>query len=444
MEEQLFKKSYLGIKRVLKKAYESKYYRTLLDEAGINPDDEFEYEDFKRIRITTKNEYDENKFDMFTYSISGFSKEEYQKIEDGDEKDLYLEKYGLLLKITSGSTGQPLEVLKSTKDMDKDYLSLNIQRRRLTDYDFSGKFMWIWPVNPYTLKYFNMNCDVNEAREVNKYGYQFFLYEHSDENMHKLYQSIIDNDCEWMTSSPSVLYKLAEYTEKSQLTPLALKYIECHSEKMYDWQKEKISEVFGVTPVSMYSSNEIQFMGAVCERGKLHLFSNICFVEFIDSRKKDTKEICVTSLNYTDVPVIRYKLGDCGDWDMEVECDCRLHKYPAVKLSGFRTNDFLITKRGTLMEPFVIVDSIYYLACDFNLEIKQYKVIERAYDRFDYFLPRAVIEGNKDRIEEYEKNYLEYVLKYPITVSVKAFEDELSQALGMKYRYFEVKFDEAK
>ena len=444
MEEKLFAKSYSSIKRVLKKAYKSHYYKMLLDEAGINPDEDFTYEDFKRIRITTKNEFNKNKFDMFTDSISDFSEEEYQKIENGEEKDLYFEKYGLILKVTSGSTGQPLEVLKSTNDMNRDYLALSMQRRRLTDYDFSGKFMWIWPINPYTIKYFNMSCDVNGVREVNKHGYQFFLYEHSNENMYKLYHSIIDNDCEWLTSSPSVLFKLAEYIEGSGLKPLNLKYIECHSEKMYDWQKDKITEVFGVTPVSMYSSNEIQFMGAVCDKGKLHIFSNTCFVEFIESRKEGTKEICVTSLNYTDIPVIRYKLGDCGDWDMTEECNCRLHKYPTVKLSGFRTNDFLVTKNETLMEPFVIADSIYFVTCDLKLEIKQYKVVERKYDLFEYYLPRVIIERNKDAIEVYVRNYLEYILKYPVTVTVKPFEDEISLIMGMKYRYFEVKLEDTK
>lgn len=442
MEEQLFKKSYSHIKKILKKAYESKYYRKLLDEAGINPDADFEYKDFKRIKVTTKNDYNKNKFDMFTDSVCGFSKEEYQKIRDGNEKDLYLEKYGFVLKVTSGSTGQPLEVLKSSKDIDKDYLSLNIQRRRLTNYDFSDKFMWIWPVNPYTIKYFNMNCNVNTPRKINKYGYQFFLYEHSDENMNKLYQALIDNHCKWMTSSPSVLYKLAEYIEKSKLKAPVLKYIECHSEKMYDWQKNKIVEIFGVTPINIYSSNEIQFMGAVCGKGRLHLFSNTCFVEFIDSKKEGIKEICVTSLNYTDLPIIRYKLGDCGDWDMDTECDCSLHNYPLAKLNGFRVNDFLITKNQTLMEPFVIVDSIYFIACDLGLEIKQYKVIQRTYDRFDYYLPKKVIGTNKDNIEDYGEKYLECVLKYSVTINVKPFEDEGSLVSGMKYRYFEVKLDE--
>ena len=441
MEELLFNKSYLRIKKVLKKAYEAPYYKELLDEAGINPEDDFNYEKFKKIRITSKNEFNEHKYDMFTNSVNDFSMEEYCRIEDGDEKALYLEDRGLSLKVTSGSTGQPLEVFKSFKDMDKDYLSLNIQRRRLTDYDFSGKFMWIWPVNPYTARYFNISCDVNQAREVNKYGYQYFLFEHSDENMRKLYIALREYNCEWMTSSPSVLYKLAEYIQKSGADSLKLKYIECHSEKLYDWQKEKIFEVFGVTPVSIYSSNEIQFMGAVCENGKLHIFSNTCFVEFIDSKKEGTKEICVTSLNYMDVPVIRYKLGDCGDWDMDGDCGCELHKYPAVKLSGFRTNDFLVTKYGTLMEPFVIVDSIYFLHCDMGVEIKQYKVIERDYDVFDYYLPSILIMENTKMIEEFEKNYLEFVLKYPVTVNVKPFEEEVAMTSGMKYRYFEVRLD---
>ena len=441
MEEKLFKKYYSQIKKILKKAYEAEYYKKLIDEANIDLNTDFEYEDFKRIRFSTKNDYNDNKFEMFTSGMEGFSKEEYLKIEESDMKDSYLENHGLLLKVTSGSTGQPLEVLKSSKDIDKDYLSLNLQRRKLTDYDFTGKFIWIWPINPYTIKYFNLDCEVNEVKEVNKYGYQFFLYEHSDENMSKLYHALIDNQCEWMTSSPSVLFKLAEFISKYKLNPPTLKYIECHSEKMYDWQKETIADIFGVVPVSIYSSNEIQFMGAVCEKGNLHLFSNACFVEFIESQKTATKEICVTSLNYTNIPVIRYKLGDCGDWNTETECNCKLHKYPSVKLSGFRTNDFLITKNNTYMEPFVISDSIFFLFYYLHLEIRQYKVIERDYDTFEYYLPKKILEENNEAIIEFIQNYLAYVLKYPVTVTTKAYEDEKSFSSGIKYRYFEVKLD---
>ena len=441
MEEQLFEKYYSQIKKILKKAYEAEYYKKLIDEADIDLDSDFKYEDFKRIKFSTKNDYNENKFEMFTSGFEEFSKEEYLKLKDGNIQDNYLRDHGLLLKVTSGSTGQPLEVLKSCRDVNKDYLSLNIQRRKLTDYDFAGKFIWIWPVNPYTIKYFNMGCDVNQIREVNQYGYQFFLYEHSNANIGKLYQALVDNQCEWVTSSPSVLFKLAKYIKEYKLEPPFLKYIECHSEKMYDWQRETIVDVFGVVPVSIYSSNEIQFMGAVCEKGNLHLFSNTCFVEFIESQKEETREICVTSFNYTDVPMIRYKLGDCGDWNKELKCDCKLYKYPSVKLSGFRTNDFLVTKNHTYMEPFVIVDSIYYLSCNFNLEIKQYKVIECDYDKFEYYMPKKLLEENSQAIVEFLQNYLAYILKYSVTVTMKAYEDEKSFSFGMKYRYFEVKLD---
>ena len=441
MEEKIFKKCSSQIKRVLKKAYESDYYRKLIDDANIDLDSDLEYEDFKRIKCSTKNDYNENRFEMFAGKMDGFSKEEYLKLEDRGMKNNYLSRNGLQLKVTSGSTGQPLEVLKSDRDMYKDYLSLNIQRRKLTDYDFTGMFIWVWPVNPYTIKYFDIDCDVNEVRKVNKYGYQFFLYEHSDENFKKLYHALIDNKCEWMTSSPSVLCKLAEYISKYKLNPPVLKYIECHSEKLYDWQKKTIFNVFGVVPVSIYSSNEIQFMGAVCEKGNLHLFSNTCFVEFIESHKKRTKEICVTSLNYTDVPVIRYRLGDCGDWNSEVECDCKLHKYPIVKLNGFRTNDFLITKNNTYMEPFVITDSVFFLFSKFDLVINEYKVIERDYDKFEYYLPKMILKKNKEAITEFLQDYLTCILKYPVNVTIKAYEDEESLSLGKKYRYFEVKFD---
>lgn len=443
VERELFYKNYSQIKKILKKAYETQYYKELIDGAHIDLERDIQYEDFLRIKCSSKNDYHENKFQMCTGELALFLQKEYQDHEEIREKDACLKEHGLQLKVTSGSTGQPLEVLKSNQDIAKDYLSLNMHRRRLTNYDFTGKFMWVWPANPYTVEFFNSICEMNTAIVVNKYGYQFFLYEHSEDNMEKLYRAMIDCQCEWLTSSPSVLYNFANYICEKELTPPELKYIECHSEKLYDWQRETIKSVFKIDPISIYSSNEIQFIGTICEQGNLHIFSNSCFVEFINSTKTQSKEICVTSLLYTDLPIIRYKLGDCGDWLEEGRCSCDFCKYPAAKLSGFRTNDFIITKNGTYMEPFVIVDSIFFLLHIFRIEIKEYKVVECAYDKFEYYLPKAILQKYNDIIIPFIHNYLSYVLDYPITVVTKEYEADTSVAVGMKYRYFEVRMDDS-
>ena len=94
------------------------------------------------------------------------------------------------------------------------------------------------------------------------------------------------------------------------------------------------------------------------------------------------------------------------------------------------------------MEPFVIVDSIFFLFYNFHIEINQYKVIQRNFDNFEYYLPRKVLDENNNAIIEFVQNYLSYILKYPVTVTTKAYEDEKTFSSGMKYKYFEVKLEQ--
>lgn len=437
MEEKNFIENYSKIKNIVCNAYKAPYFKILIDNSGIDISKDFTYDDFRKIEYTTKNNYNDNKFDMFTNQLDGFTKENYDKFENGKTKQQFVRKYNLQFRITSGSTGQPLEVFKGMKDDKKDYIALNMHRRKLTNYEFNGVFMWIWPVNPYTVKFYNYTYSVNEPVHINKYGYQFFLFEHADENLRKLYDALINIKCEWVTSSPTALCSLINYIKKNDLSAPSLKYIECHSEKLYDWQREMITDAFGINPISIYSSNEVQFMGAVCECGNLHVFTNDCFVEFVDT-VADVKELCVTSLNYKDVPIIRYKLGDCGEWAENQKCNCKLHKYPIINLKGYRVNDFLVTKNNTLVEPFVIADSIYYISNTFNVEIKQHKVVEKRFDLFEYYLDTSLFCSGISKVKDFLEYYLMVVLGYNITVEIMDFKSESSIYKGRKYKYFEV------
>lgn len=438
--EREFKKNEKKIKEILKIAFSTKYYGDLFRKAGITTLDQINtitYMDFSAIPITSKNEYDENKFDMFAFDANNFDKAYYQSLKTGDAKRNYVEDFKIRVHITSGSTGQPLEVFKTYKDYAKDYLMLSINRMRLTDYQFKGKFIWIWPINMVIQKYLTPDSEFSVVREVNKHGYMYCFYEHSDKNFRALYDYIAKNNFEWVTSSPTLLCNLIKYINRNGLLPLSFKYIECHSEKLHDWQKEIITQAFGVAPVSIYSSNEVQFMGAACEQ-HLHVFNNTCFIEFIEN-DYGRNDLVVTSLNYTDIPIVRYRLGDCGRYMNEIKCSCTLKEFPVIELEGFRSNDFIRGAHGELIEPYIISDAIYLLSKKYQIAIKQYKVKQIAYDVFEFFLEKEYAD-NQDLVTKcvvFLKEILKSVLGYESTVIIKDIELDESIYYGNKYKYFE-------
>lgn len=436
MEEILFNQSYRGIKKVIDKSANAEFYSKIYKEVGINLTKDFSYDVFKKIPMLTKDIYNKNKFSMMTSNI--FNAEEYLNLDSNfSAKREYLNNKGLQLKVTSGSTGTPVEVIKSNSDNANDYLSLSYYRRKFTSYNFKGKFLWIWPVNPLTRKFFYSEEDVEEYIKINQHGYQYMLYEHSESRFEMLYKIMLREGFEWITSSPSVISNFSEYLLKNGFKICNIKYIECHSEYLYTWQRALIIKAFGVDPISIYSSNEIQFIGGMCSQERYHLFLKNCFVEFVDAHN-GSKEICITSLNYFDIPIIRYKLGDCGEWDTKQQCLCKLDRLPTFKLKGFRTNDFVISPSGLSLEPFIITDSIVLLRHSFNLNISKYRVEQKRYDFFEYLFSTEMASNVNEDMVDYLQGYLSRLLKYKVKVSIKCVDFCNINYDGKKFRYFEV------
>lgn len=441
LNEREYKKKEQQIKKILRKAFTTNYYQKLMEQAGIisiEQIDKMTYKDFSTIPITGKEEYAKNKFDMFAFQEKKFDKDYYQALTIGNKKMEYVDRFKIRVHITSGSTGQPLEVFKTSKDYAKDYLMLNINRKRLTDYKFTGKFIWIWPINLAIQRYLSSESDFPVVREVNKHGYMYCLYEHSDEKFQALYDYISQNNFEWVTSSPTLLCNLIKFLNSHNLSPLSFKYIECHSEKLHDWQKELITQNFGVVPVSIYSSNEVQFMGAACDQ-HLHVFNNTCFIEFVKN-ERGRNDLVVTSLNYTDIPIVRYRLGDCGRYVENAKCNCKLKSFPVIELDGFRSNDFIRGKKGNLIEPFVITDAIYLVSNKFQIQIKRYKVKQVAYNSFEYYMEKEYANDMifVEQCTIYLKEIMESVLGYETIISIKDIQKDKSIYYGSKYKYFEV------
>lgn len=438
INEKLFNKSVDKIRNVLEQAYNSKYYKKLFDEVGIDINNKFSYEEFCKINPINKEIYNKYKHEMATYDIGDFDRNKYEQLEVGSQKAEYLKKYNINLKITSGSTGQPLEVFRACNDEKKDYITLNYYRRKLTKYKFKGRFIWIWPINPIIEKYYEYNEDSScNPEKINNYGDMYSLYELSEKNFCDLYTCIINNNYEWITTSPTVLYHFSQYIYKNNLKAPKFEYIECHSERLYEWQSKMIYDVFGIIPISIYSSNEIQFMGAKCNMESIHLFTNSTFVEFVNNTQ-GVNELYVTSLNYTGIPIIRYKLGDSGNWCENQNCKCGLIDSPIFKLNGFRTNDFLITKSNTLIEPFMITDSIYYFSKKFSLEIKEHKIRQLKFDLFEYYFEEEIAKDINGKYQFFLEAILSEALGYRVFVKLKDIKEDKSVYYGKKYKRFEV------
>lgn len=435
-EEVLFEKHYKKIRKVLNYADTSAYYHNLFEEANIDLSKDITYEDFKRIPKTDKFSYEKNKYGMISSKMKLFDREKMNQMKKLQDRLNYLMECGMGSKITSGSTGQPLEVLKSNRDVFRDYVVLNEYRKRMTDYDFSGCFVQVWPVNAAIYKKYYPEKELVEYVNANERGFLYYLSEHSTENLMKLYYFLYEKECEWITSSPTVLYKLSKMIFEKELPVPIIKYVECHSEKLYGWQREMIDKVFQCDIASIYSSNEVQFVGGECKCGRMHLFEKACFLEIIPD-ENGHNEILLTSLNYCDIPMIRYKIGDCGKWFENQECECEFGDCHSFEIYGFRKNDYIKTPQGDI-EPFLIADSVYTLVHENRINIQLYRAVQNEYNKFTYFIPQEVIDSSGEIIKRKIEEFLCTGLKRDdIEVSIAKFDLDESTYYSRKFRYFE-------
>ena len=178
-------------------------------------------------------------------------------------------------------------------------------------------------------------------------------------------------------------------------------------------------------------------MASSCEEDSFHVFTNSCFIEIDKTNKMG--EVIVTSLLYKQVPIIRYRLGDCAEWITDSNNCCRLSKLPRIKLWGVRTNDYFINKDNKEIAPFVITDSITLICSSFKCTIDKYKVCQISESLIRYYFEQILVD--KIQIKNYLTSYLANFFGSDIVIEVFDGVDYASMfSVEQKFKYIERKF----
>ena len=192
------------IKRVLAAASETAYYQQLFSRNGIDIETINSYEDFRKIPITTKEEYRNNTMDFLRESIRKTLDEELFGSEYNNyvKCDEILFNAGLNMSVTSGSTGLPLKVIHSQLDDNRNYFILNLYRKKYANLSFEDNYVWILPMNEKTKQYF---YDEKTSYLEKPHGIEFFLASFTNEKMIELHNTILRYNIRWLTGAPTVI-----------------------------------------------------------------------------------------------------------------------------------------------------------------------------------------------------------------------------------------------
>lgn len=144
---------------------------------------------------------------------------------------------------------------------------------------------------------------------------------------------------------PSALYALARQALAESRRDLRMEVVIANAEPLYDFQRAAIEEAFSCPVRETYGMSETVAAAGECERGRLHQWRDAGIIERNENfDKNETQDFICTGLINPDMPLIRYRVGDCGVFSDET-CDCG-RTLPLLKRIEGRTDDILYTRDG--------------------------------------------------------------------------------------------------
>lgn len=159
---------------------------------------------------------------------------------------------------------------------------------------------------------------------------------------------------------PSAFAHIATRARRSgvRLDDIGVRTVFVTSERLYDYQRTLIEEVFGAPVANGYGGRDAGFIAHQCPQGAMHLTAEDIIVEIIDRDgcvlpDGQSGEIVVTHLATRDYPFIRYRTGDIGTL-ATASCACG-RGLPVLQDIQGRSTDFIVAQDGTVMHGLALI-----------------------------------------------------------------------------------------
>ena len=175
----------------------------------------------------------------------------------------------------------------------------------------------------------------------------------------------------------SSLYALAQEVLRAGRTDLRMKAVITNAEPVTAQQRETIAHAFRCPVQETYGMAEAAVAASQCPSGRLHLWPEVGMLEVWDGDRAaplgEFGEFIATGLLNADMPLIRYRTGDCGRLPADdAPCACG-RSLPAIASVDGRTNDLLITRDGRKV---FWLNPVFY-----GLPVRQGQIVQETLDR---------------------------------------------------------------
>lgn len=272
---------------------------------------------------------------------------------------------------TGGSSGEPLIFYIGKQRVSHD-VAAKWRATRWWDVDIGDPEIVVWG-SPIEL---GAQDGIRGLRDKLLRTTLLTAFEMSPQKLEQFLDVIQKTRPKMLFGYPSALSYIASYALENGRTmnDLGIKVAFVTSERLYDDQREKISQVFGCPVANGYGGRDAGFIAHECPEGGIHITAEDIIVEIIDPQGNvlpagEAGEITVTHLATSDFPFIRYRTGDVGVLD-DKQCKCS-RGLPLLKEIQGRSTDFLVTQDGTVMHGLALI----YILRDLP-QIRTFKIVQ--------------------------------------------------------------------
>lgn len=175
----------------------------------------------------------------------------------------------------------------------------------------------------------------------------------------------------------SILAALARHVlDRGLAMPASLIGVYSTAEMLDAAQRTQMEAAFGCKVFNQYGSREIPNIACECRHGRMHVFTDMVWLESLEGR------LLVTSLTNRLMPMIRYENGDSGEL-LDGQCNCG-SPFPLMAMGLCRRNDFIVAPDGRRLHPSFFNRLLYG-----RTEVGQYQFVQDAPGRVTLHLVAA-------------------------------------------------------
>ena len=373
------------------------YYRRIMNERRLTPDDIRGVSDLPKLPILTKDLIRAHGDEMIA--------------DDIDRRQL-------TLGHTSGTTGSPLEFWWDV-DVEVATNAMIWRHRRFAGFEFGRPYATLLGrvIVP-------LSCTEPPFWRHNRPWNQLFLssFHLQEDNLEGYFDAMERHGCEALEAYPSNVYLFARFLE-SRNRRFPLRAVFTSSETLLDVQRELIEDRFVCRMFDYYGQAERVMHSGECEAHTgHHQFIEYGAMEVLDGAGEPmgpggTGRLVLTGFANHAMPLIRYEIGDVAGWTVQA-CPCG-RTLPLLSTIATKAEDIVVTPDGRFLSPSVLTHPFKPMK---NVEASQ--IVQESPDHLRILIVRrpaytdrdteVLLEAFRERVGAEMRIGVEYVEEIPL------------------------------